>query len=353
VILKKYATLPPVMPAEGARSMTSLSPAVEEVLDLRPGDLVRVRSAAEIFDTLDAEGCLDNLPFMPEMVQYCGRTLRVQQRADKTCDGTTALRRMRNTVHLVDARCDGSAHGGCQAKCLTYWKETWLERVDDLDASSDGPELGSREQIFLGDILMPSTLRRASEDESERVYRCQATEIPHASTPLRGWMIDQYARDTRNWKLSKIVRGMVIYVFNSYQNVSRRFLPPGLRFHGGAHYPFVEGRREKPDPSDIELDLQPGDLVRVKSKEEIIATLNTQNRNRGLSFDAEMLPYCGTTARIKSKVNRLIDEQEGTMIQIKRDCYILEGVVCKADFHRFCTRSIYPYWRSVWLDKVE
>src|SRR4051794_17968284 len=27
-------------------------------------------------------------------------------------------------------RCDGSAHGGCQAGCRLYWKEAWLRRVD-------------------------------------------------------------------------------------------------------------------------------------------------------------------------------------------------------------------------------
>jgi hypothetical protein len=332
--------------------MTNATYSVEEVLDLNPGDLVRVRSATEIFRTLDAQGSLDNLPFMPEMVRYCGRTLRVHMRADKTCDGVSALRRMRNTVHLADIRCDGSAHDGCQARCLTYWKEAWLQRVD-AEHSSDVPELDTHEQTFLGDILMPATLQKASLREEDRVYRCQATEIPRAATPLRGWMIDQYVRDTRNWGLLKIARGMGVYFFNTYQNLSRRLLPPGLLFHEGRHYPFVEGHLEKPDPQSVELDLQPGDLVRIKSKEEIVATLNRQNSNRGLSFDAEMLPYCGTTARVKARVNQLIDEREGTMIKIKRDCFILDGVICKADYHRFCTRSIYPYWRSVWLEKLD
>ena len=92
--------------------------------------------------------------------------------------------------------------------------------------------------------------------------------------------------------------------------------------------------------------------MRIKSKEEILATLDRKNRNMGLSFDAEMLPYCGTVARVKTRVNRIIDEHDGKMIEMKRDCYILDGVVCKADYHRFCTRKIYSYWRSVWLDKL-
>ena len=103
------------------------------ILDLSPGELVSVRSASEIFSTLDASGTLEGLPFMPEMLKYCGRTLPVTQRADTTCAGAGVVRRMRNTVHLQRIRCDGSAHDGCQAACLVFWKEAWLERVGDGD----------------------------------------------------------------------------------------------------------------------------------------------------------------------------------------------------------------------------
>ena len=96
---------------------------------------VRPRAqCAEIFATLDERGMLDGLPFMPEMLKYCGRTLPVTQRADKTCAGDGVVRRMHNTVHLEKVRCDGSAHDGCQAACLMFWKEAWLERVEDPSA---------------------------------------------------------------------------------------------------------------------------------------------------------------------------------------------------------------------------
>lgn len=53
---------------------------------LRAGDLVRIKPLHEILATLDSEGSLDGLPFMAEMVSYCGRTFRVSKRAHKTCD---------------------------------------------------------------------------------------------------------------------------------------------------------------------------------------------------------------------------------------------------------------------------
>ncbi len=323
-----------------------------QVLHLIPGELVRVRSAQEIFSTLDQLGMLDKLPFMPEMLRYCGRTFSVFKRADKTCDGSSALRRMRDVVHLSDIRCDGSAHGGCQAACLMYWKEAWLERRHDRRSQIDVADVDAREQSYLSEHHVLVTTRGNSGTAADPVYRCQATQIPEAATRLHGWEIDQYRRDMRNWGLWKIARGLGIEAFNRFQRLSSRYLPRLVVFHGGQSYPFVNGRLDKSQTVAAKLDLQPGDLVRIKSKEEIVKTLDRSNHNGGLSFDVEMLRYCGRTARVKARVERVIDEQSGRMIKIRRDCIMLEGVVCTSDYHRFCTRSTYPYWREAWLERV-
>jgi hypothetical protein len=89
---------------------------------LRAGDWVEVRSADEILATLDERGCLDALPFMPEMLAFCGRRFRISAVAHKTCDTATFSggRRMRDAVFLDDLRCDGAAHDVCQARCLFF-----------------------------------------------------------------------------------------------------------------------------------------------------------------------------------------------------------------------------------------
>ena len=56
---------------------------------LRAGDWVEVRSKDEILRTLNAMGRLDGLPFMPQMIQYCGQRFQVFKRAHKTCDTIT------------------------------------------------------------------------------------------------------------------------------------------------------------------------------------------------------------------------------------------------------------------------
>jgi len=58
-------------------------------LGLRIGEVVEVRSHAEILATLDERGELDSLPFMPEMLQFCGQRYTVAKRASKLCDTIT------------------------------------------------------------------------------------------------------------------------------------------------------------------------------------------------------------------------------------------------------------------------
>ena len=90
--------------------------------------------------------------------------------------------------------------------------------------------------------------------------------------------------------------------------------------------------------------------------EEIAATLDDQGFNRGLSFDREMLPYCGGTFRVKDRVERLIDEKTGRMLKIPKDCLILDDVVCSGELSTgrwFCPRRIYAFWREAWVERVE
>ena len=139
-------------------------------------------------------------------------------------------------------------------------------------------------------------------------------------------------------------------MFNKYQDLSKRALPRWLRIRRGDRAPFVvpTGTGERM-PS---LEFMPGDLVEVKPREEILATLGPDLRNRNLLFDVEMLPYCGRRARVLRKVARILDERTGKMIKLS-DCYLLEDVICLGLYHRFCQRAITPYWRSGWLRKVE
>jgi hypothetical protein len=336
-----------------SQSLNDVPVSNPQALDLKPGELVRVRSAAEIFGTLDERGTLDGLPFMPEMLKYCGRTLPVTQRADATCAGDGLVRNMPDTVHLRNIRCDGSFHDGCQAACLMYWKEAWLERAKDAGKAAPR-ELDEREQAFVDETLVPATRVPRESGSGPDLYRCQATDIKHASKQLRLRELDQYKWGLRNWTLPKLFVGLLTQAINEWQAFSRNHLPKWTWIARAERFPFVLGKLEKgKTPKGEPLDLQPGDLVRVKSKREIVATLDRKNRNRGLSFDHEMAQYCGRTARVLSRVTRLVEEKNGEMVEINSDCIVLDGVICPSDFHLFCTRGIYHYWREIWLERID
>jgi len=105
--------------------------ASEGALNLQLGELVEVCSEKEIFATLDHEGKLRGLAFVPEMRKYCGKKFRVYKKLKKIILETTGeLRTVRTpTVFLEGVFCDGSAHGGCDRSCFIFWREAWLKRV--------------------------------------------------------------------------------------------------------------------------------------------------------------------------------------------------------------------------------
>lgn len=319
----------------------------------RKGDVVRVRSREAILATLDADGDLAGLPFMPEMLQHCGQEFEVHAPVHKTCDTIRMFgtcRQMDHTVHLSGVRCDGSAHGGCQASCLLFWREDWLERLDGTD-NPDRPETSDQKAAAGTSAATLAAATQRSDETGTTVYRCQATEHLKASTHLSGFSPGQYVTDLRSAGVSPrtMLVGLAATAFNKLQRLSRR-LPRWLRIRGGEPYPFVVGTgdgRRSPGP-----ELAPGDLVEVRSKEEIMSTLDSERKNGGMAFDADMLRYCGKQARVERFVDRIIDEPTGKMIKL-RDCVVLSDVVCQGVYHRFCQRNITAYWRSAWLKRIE
>ena len=114
----------------------------EAVWAMRSGDLVSLRPPEEILATLDQQGTVDGVPFMPEMLRYFGRAYSVDAQVNRACDtiGYTGVRYMGATVLLEDLRCDGTAHAGCGAQCRIYWKEAWLRpagKDDDLPSLAE------------------------------------------------------------------------------------------------------------------------------------------------------------------------------------------------------------------------
>jgi hypothetical protein len=324
-------------------------------LNLRVGELVEVRSEDEILATLDRNGELDALPFMPEMLQYCGKRFTVYKVAHKLCDTMTrtGMRRMRDAVHLAGVRCDGQAHGGCQTGCLIYWKEAWLERADGLADGVDAPTPGRQpHRLTVADLYTRS--RKPAASNGEELFSCQATELLRAAPellPLRD--LRQYGRDVRsgNVGMLAVVRAFLAGVFNRLQSLSTRVLPRRLWYREGLQWGFVKGTLTKTPTGNT--DLRPGELVRIKSKAQIMRTLNRDRLNRGLGFEEEMARHCGREARVLRRVDRCLDESTGRMLEMKNPCIVLEDTVCEGAYNANCPRSVPSFWREIWLERIE
>src|SRR5437762_2631596 len=147
---------------------------------LFPGDLVEVRAPEEILQTLDADGTLDHLPFMPEMVEFCGRRFRVAKRVVKTCFSgsiSTMLAFRTDDVVLLDRlRCSGLAHDGCQKACMIFWREAWLRKVGDAAVQSHA-DSNARERLRA----------RLKTSTGPETYFCQASELLKAAGTLSRW----------------------------------------------------------------------------------------------------------------------------------------------------------------------
>jgi hypothetical protein len=182
---------------------------------------------------------------------------------------------------------------------------------------------------------------------------------------LSWWDVRQYVEDygSGNVRGSRLLTSLI---YSMYYNLSQagiglgapmRWLYDTLRpLWSGWRWPKTGGLLPdgKPTPTET-LGLEPGELVRVKSHEEILATVTASNMNRGMYWDAELVPYCGGTYRVLKRVTKVIDEKSGKMLEMKTPCIILDSVVCQARYssgRMLCPRSIYSYWREIWLERV-
>jgi hypothetical protein len=309
-------------------SQTRPKPATHAFL---AGEMVEVLSAAEIAATLDRAGALDGVPFMPEMLAFCGRRMRVHRRADKTCvEGHYGLRTLGGTVLLEAARCDGAAHDGCQRNCMIFWKEAWLK-----PAAAAAPEIDP-----LTEARARKRLATLPVHDTDR-YLCQSTALMAATVPQSPWNVAHLVADVRRGELT--LAGFVAMLGRTLVNRARGLI-------GLADLGALAGDHGKAPAGD--LNLAPGEWVRVLPAETIQATLGPDGRNRGLSFEPEMSRYIGGVYQVEFVVRRIILEETGQMARLNKTV-ALKTLACAGACAKNCPRANTLYWREAWLERVE
>jgi len=299
---------------------------------LGPGDTVQIKSPDEILATLDADGTLDKLPFMPEMIPFCGKRFRVSLRAVKTCwygHGSGMRKFPAEDVVLLDGlRCSGEDHDGCQKACNIFWREAWLQKVDDSNTRSPS-----------GDRSVPLRARLKTLTAPNK-YFCQSSEILQATVELSpAERISKCIDEVRshNSGIFEVMRRIGVWLFWK----TRRAL----------FGPFARGSG-KSTPAQS-LNLQPGDCVEVKSLDAIRETLDDRAHNRGLFFTPSMSHLCGQRRKVERRIEKIIVDGTGEMRKL-RNTVFLDGELCECSCVAFggCPRGEFSYWREIWLRRT-
>ena len=104
----------------------------EAVRPLQPGERVRIRSRAEIEQSVNQWNELKGCGFMEEMWPYCGTEQVVFKRVERFMDEATyTMRKSRGLILLKDMYCKGTIDfGRCDRSCFFFWREEWLERIE-------------------------------------------------------------------------------------------------------------------------------------------------------------------------------------------------------------------------------
>ena len=308
----------------------------------RTGDQVSVRCAAEILSTLDADGTLEGLPFMPEMLDWCGKPFRVQRQVAKTCVADHPMRQFPgdDVVILDGPRCDGNGHDGCKHGCRIFWKEAWLRPVD----AAGTPAQQSA-------AALEALRARVKVKADEHRYFCQSTELYKATRAFpdtqKHWTMRIAVRALRSGDLS--IAG-VVRMLSLWLGQKARRAAGGDSWLHGPH---------QRTPSES-LGLQPGEMVRIKSRAQIVQTLDRHGRNRGMGICSEMTRCCGREAQVRYRVDRLIEETTGimremsdtvTLQNIRNDGSLAEECLCYGQLGD-CPRGEVMYWREIWLERV-
>lgn len=299
--------------------------------NIRRGDVVAVCDEVEILAGLDKNGKLDGLAFSPEMRRYCGKCFKVSKHLSNIMVEGVGIKTIRDAVILEGVECNGEFHEGCSRGCSLIWKEKWLKKTGDHSQTRVTNRVQLSGEIMCDFQYQPST--------------CQAASLANAASQPGKSVIKTYLYDLLSGELR--VSEFTSKLSNSILLKTQAFLHKRKERLTGAL---------TRTPS-VSLSLQPGEIVEVKSINEIQKTLDREGRNRGLVFTPEMLKYCNLNAplrkyRVLKRVNKLLNEATGEMRSIA-NTVVLYDVKCDGRAHGGCPRACNCLWREAWLKRTK
>ncbi|MCK4790518.1 MAG: hypothetical protein KAV87_42675 [Desulfobacteraceae bacterium] len=337
------------------------------VTNLRIGTIVQVKREPEILATLDEHGAFDGLPFTCEMQEFCGGTYKVRMILNRIHISGVGVRGIDDVVILEGVRCNGGAHGACGRACYLLFKGAWLNVL------GKGKPISNISRTS-GDLIDEPSFWK------DGIQPCQGNgaALVKATKSLSSLNIRQYIHDLRvsTWKPRDII-WMLLFLLNRKWDARQPIWDLGMgnrSFGDLARMTFMvlgqtarwyldsswratlrNAKSEpivKPKiPSSQPLNLQPGELVKVKSREEILATLDSRENHKGLRFFGCMLNDCEKRLRVLSRVHSVVDEITGRQVKGIKNTVLLEDSICTGISYRGCPRLCFWLWREDWLKR--
>lgn len=124
-----------------------------------------------------------------------------------------------------------------------------------------------------------------------------------------------------------------------------------------AYYRFAQGREDTPAQMTAKnfnpaIPFESGELVLVRSRQEIDATLDPFRELKGCAFLEDMYQYCDTQQSVLKSMQYFIDERDYKRKKV-RGVILLEGVICNGTpAFGACDRCCFLFWREEWLKRI-
>ena len=101
------------------------------------------------------------------------------------------------------------------------------------------------------------------------------------------------------------------------------------------------------------LGLHSGEWVVVRSREEILSTLDERGRLPELPFQPEMLAFCGQRLRVAKVAHKTCDNIKKTGGRKMVSAVHLEGARCDGAAHGGCMADCVFFWKEAWVKRPE
>lgn len=181
--------------------------------------------------------------------------------------------------------------------------------------------------------------------ETERDKNCQ---FAHAE--------EMFAKDPIGLRINLAIVAFLRKIkFYLYFRKVKYFLGFRTHYSGASATPRLI---TEPKPQVVKKPTGPlkqGDWVRIKSREEILETVDENNKLEGCVVMPEMWQYCGTETKVVKRVEYFLDEANYKMRKM-RTTVLLEGLHCSGKmpgYKAVCDRNCFFFWKEAWLDKID